>query len=221
MPVIKRLIHFLVPDTCLYCGSEGSMACHGCLPWMVTPKSSTCFLCNRQTRDFATCQRCARKTPLSRVYIAGYYEGYTKELVFRLKYHNGVSAAASLAALMEECLRRDCDVIVPVPASSRRFRQRGYNQAVLLSKHLSRQHGAPHVEALGRVGQSRQVGVDRKSRLTQLQGDIYARKERLVRGQRVLLVDDVLTTGTTLHECAAALKRAGARSVDAVVAAKH
>lgn len=183
MPIIKRLIHALVPDTCIYGNTEGSIVCPACLPEIIITKRSSCFLCNRQTDNFATCRRCKRITNVSRVYIASYYEDSIKELISRLKYKNVVAAADPLAnALLVEA-GYEYDLILPVPSSTKRFRQRGYNQSVLIGRTLSKHMGIPYHEALGRFGDTRQVGANRKERLTQLEGMFYVRKPAHVHGQ--------------------------------------
>lgn len=157
---------------------------------------------------------------ISRVYRE-LFEDSIKELISRLKYKNVVAAADPLAnALLVEA-GYEYDLILPVPSSTKRFRQRGYNQSVLIRRTLSKHMGIPYHEALGRFGDTRQVGANRKERLTQLEGMFYVRKPAHVHGQRILLVDDVVTTGTTIHECAATLKAAGACSISAAVVAKH
>ncbi len=157
--------------------------------------------------------------------VPGVYQrilrGVHKRIDFPFEYHNAVAIAEPLANMMLECVTREYDIVVPVPASSQRSRQRGYNQAILLGKCMSRKRDVLYVETLGRFGHSRQVGASRKERLTQLKGNIYVRTPSFVRGQRILLVDDVVTTDTTLHECGKVLKESGARSVAAAVVAKH
>ncbi len=138
-----------------------------------------------------------------------------------MKYNNAVAVVDPLAETVIPFIDAKYDLIVPIPSSARRFRQRGYNQAALLGKVIGRQLDTPCSEVLGRFGHSRQVGADRRERLTQLKGMFYVRKSSLIYGQRVLLIDDVVTTGTTINECATALKTAGARSVSAAVIAKH
>jgi ComF family protein len=115
----------------------------------------------------------------------------------------------------------DYDLIVPAPISSKHRRKRGYNQAWLIAKELSGLCGVPCSDVLIRHGQTRQVGADRQTRLKQLKGEIAARKPSAVKGRKVLIVDDVITTGATVSECARALRKAGVKSVNATVVAKH
>lgn len=155
--------------------------------------------------------------------VASYYEGPLKELMARLKYDNAMDLARPLAWLVAVRLQpaQVPDVIVPVPSSSQRFRQRGYNPAALLSKEIARRLQAPRAEALGRLGQSRQVGAARRQRVSQLAGAYYVRRPQDVTSKHILLIDDVMTTGSTLHECAGVLHRSGAKTITAAVVAKH
>src|SRR5690606_4610832 len=99
-------------------------------------------------------------------------------------------------------------------------RMRGFDHARRIASGLSRHTGLRHVPALARLGQHRQVGSRRQERLVSLDGAFRLRHGYLVRDARVLLVDDVLTTGATLEAAARTLKAAGAASVDAAVFAR-
>lgn len=178
-------------------------------------------MCNAQTDNFTTCKSCRRKTRLRRVYVAGYYDGYLKDLITRFKYSNAMEAASPLVSVLMPRISTGYDLIVPVPSSSRRFRQRGYNPTKLLAKEVSKRTGVACAEALGRLGHTRQVGTDRRKRLTQLQGAFYVHKPVLIKDKTVLLIDDVATTGATLSECAEVLREHGAKKIDAAVVARH
>jgi ComF family protein len=126
------------------------------------------------------------------------------------------------AALGDERLR-DCrfDVIVPVPLHPARQRERGFNQASLLAQLLSAHTSIPSKPLLKRIRYTTtQTALDRSERMENLHNAFRLRKNADMRGLRVLLIDDVLTTGSTLSECARVLKRAGAISVHAATAAR-
>jgi competence protein ComFC len=111
--------------------------------------------------------------------------------------------------------------MVPVPLHPVRLRERGYNQAEALASVVSRQTGVPVTPCLQRVRYTlTQTRFDRVQRRRNLRGAFALRKSTGVTGQRLLLIDDVLTTGSTLHECAAVLLDRGARSVRALTVAR-
>jgi ComF family protein len=126
------------------------------------------------------------------------------------------------AALDDERLRdHQFDVIVSVPLHSARQRERGFNQASLLAELLSAHTSIPSRPLLKRIRYTTtQTALDRSERMENLHNAFRLRKNADVRGLRVLLIDDVLTTGSTLSECARVLKRAGANSVHAATAAR-
>jgi ComF family protein len=107
------------------------------------------------------------------------------------------------------------DVIIPVPLHPQRLREREYNQSLLLANRLSRQTGIPLLLAcLLRIRPTvPQTSLSKKERLTNLRGAFSVSKPAYIQGKRILLVDDVFTTGTTLNECAKTLRRAGSGHV--------
>ena len=113
------------------------------------------------------------------------------------------------------------DFITAAPPSSQRLRQRGYNQAQLIAKAIGKRSRLMYLPTMSRLGNSRQVGTNRRQRIAQMQGRMYVTKPKLVAGARVLVVDDVVTTGATVSEAARALKAAGAKSVWGLALAKH
>jgi len=145
------------------------------------------------------------------------FEGTLREAIHRFKYSNRPSLAIPLGRLMA-CYWDEhpipSDVIVPVPLHLQRLRERGYNQAALLAQELSKSTGLPLWDgALKRVRQTRpQVELSAEERRENVKGAFLC-LERRVQGKRVLLVDDVCTTGATLEACSEALRAGGARSV--------
>jgi ComF family protein len=111
-------------------------------------------------------------------------------------------------------------VIVPAPTTSRRARQRGYDQAQLIAQSLAKQLDCPALPLLERQTQHHQVGQSGVQRRTQMKHAFRVTKPRVVQKTHILLIDDVLTTGATLEAAAAALCQAGAASVQAAVFAQ-
>lgn len=220
--LLDRLIGVVAPFDCLVCSREGRLVCADCMGSVINPKAPTCFMCNKLSKGWRTCASCNRKTKIRGVIIASRYEGSVKELIKRLKYHQAASAAGVIAELVAPKVNTsEFDIITSVPASTRRQRQRGYNQAELIAKFLSRQLKLPYKRALGKLGHQRQVGTKRGQRLEQVKGTVYVLNSKKVADKRVLVVDDVVTTGATISECARVLKAAGAKSIWGLAVAKH
>ena len=139
-----------------------------------------------------------------------------RDVVFDLKYR-GIRALApdmgELLARHMESVRLGADLIVPVPLHRRRERERGYNQAALLARDLSRRTGLPVAPALRRTRDTppQVATVGPEERRANIEGAFECVAD--VRGRRVLLVDDVVTTGSTMGACATPLKAAGASKV--------
>ncbi len=114
------------------------------------------------------------------------------------------------------------DLILPVPLHKKRLRNRGFNQAVILGREIAKRFALPlDFSSLRReVGTDPQVGLGRKDRRTNVRGAFAVRRPERIRGRKILLVDDVCTTGSTLNECAAVLLRAEAKTVTLLTLAR-
>lgn len=150
--------------------------------------------------------------------MASAYTGAPRELIGLLKYHRQRDAAAALAATLTPLLdSTNFDMVTSVPVATSRLRQRGYNQSELVAKQVAHSLSLPYRPLLRRLRNTQQVGKTRQQRLSQVSGLFVARSAP---PQRILIVDDVLTTGATLNTCAIALLAAGATEVWGAVAAR-
>ena len=146
------------------------------------------------------------------------YDGFAKELVHYLKFERASAAAVAIAAALTPFLAAaDYDVLTFVPTAPARIRARGYDQAARIARALARQNGLPCRAALARTGNQRQLGQGRRARQAQMQEAFYLRRTAAVGGKRVLLIDDVLTTGASCEAAARLLLQGGATSVTAAV----
>jgi ComF family protein len=160
------------------------------------------------------------------VTAAGLYAGSLKTALQRFKYAGMIDLDRPLARLLLECLppALDAEIIVPVPLHVSRLRRRGYNQSLLLAKEMAHKLLLPlRPEILERIVDSHtQQGLSARQRALNLNGAFVAK--RRLDGRHILLIDDVMTTGTTLTSCTQALLDAGAAQVSVAVvarAAKH
>ena len=220
--ILRAFMDFLSPPQCLGCEAEGRLICLGCQPQLIIQKRPTCWRCNKLTDLGQTCRSCRPSSYISGVVVASHYDGLMKQAITALKYQQGATAAKDLAALLTPLLQAgDGDLIIPVPAAPKRLRQRGYNPAALLARHVSRSIAIPYSGCLVRTNNLDQVGHSRMNRFEQVKSAFVVRNSRGIRGRRIWLIDDVITTGATLNECAKALRKAGATQVWGAALAKH
>ena len=233
--VFQAAVSLLYPATCTICGENvraGEYLCDGCdakLTRIAAPFCATCSEPFEGAIDSTfTCANCAHRTIYFEAAVAAYRgRGIVREVIHQFKYARQIHlrhlVARWLRAALDDERLRDChfDLIVPVPLHPTRERERGFNQAGLLSELLSAQTSVRSRRVLERVRfTTTQTALDRSERMENLHNAFRLRKNADVRGLRVLLIDDVLTTGSTLSECARVLKRAGAISVHAATAAR-
>ena len=157
--------------------------------------------------------------------VARFEDGPARRLVHRLKYSDRGELAAPMGAWMARAgadVLAEADAITPVPLHARRLWTRRFNQAAALGREIARRAGKPFEPALlRRIKATRsQVGLSREQRVQNMQGAFRAAPAASVRGRRIALVDDVLTSGATANAAARALLRAGAAQVDLIVFAR-
>lgn len=177
-----------------------------------------CEACLRHPRQFRQARACA-------LYESGVDDHPLKAALHRYKYQPEASLARPLAGiLLARCPLPvyAYDRIVPVPLHPKRLRWRGFNQALLLARPLSKHTGTPiDAHSLRRLRATRpQVELTGAERRNNVARAFVVTRPRAIRGRRILLVDDVYTTGSTVEECSRALLAAGARVVDVLVLAR-
>lgn len=221
MPVIEHILSLIAPHTCLGCGDEGGRLCYSCteeLPLL----PSQCYRCGALTADYQVCRRCKSTSALDQVIAVTPYETVAKQSVHDLKFERVQPLAKVMAGAIVRTLPRAMSptVVTYIPTATTRRRQRGYDQAALIAEHVAVQLGLPCVPLLRRSGQKRQVGSSRHARLQQLRDALRVAHEYAVQEQRIMLIDDVLTTGSSIEAAARVLRQAGAAQVTAAVFAR-
>ena len=175
------------------------------------------------TGEGPVCGLCRRAAPpFERAVAYGAYDGALRDLVHLLKYQRVHSVAPLLGRLMEQALAEvalpERLLVVPVPLFKRKRHSRGFNQAEAIAKAFVSRRRAAGIEldtaSLARVRETAsQTGLTRHQRRANVRGAFAVTKRERIRDRSILVIDDVMTTGTTAAECARVLKRAGARQV--------
>jgi ComF family protein len=153
----------------------------------------------------------------------GFYEGELRDLIHLFKYARMKPLGKHLAAYLARAhsLDESVDAVVAVPLHWRKKWSRGFNQSELLARDFAARRGIPYLDALRRVRSTGvQAGLGKTLRRKNVAGAFVAKRAADVRGKRLLLIDDVMTTGATATACGLALKRAGAKSVSLLTLAR-
>jgi ComF family protein len=172
------------------------------------------------------CDDCRRRfRPFDRCRSAGIYDAALREAIHRVKFEGEKPLGRSLGRWLARSLSSETaevDMIAPVPLHPRRIRERGYNQSELLSEALAAASGVPHApRLLTKTTPTRsQATLGRHDRRKNLRGTFALSRGAAAAKMRILLVDDIYTTGCTVEECARVLRRAGARGVRVVTLAR-
>ena len=225
-----------MPRRCRRCGqilTQDGELCERCLSELNFIHPPYCQKCGFPLEDDnpnskMLCASCLSKkrTPFRLVRSALYYDEASKNLILAFKFMDKTENARLLAAMLkvaaEDIFAKGVDIIVPVPLHYGRLVKRKYNQAALLAQELGKYSGvAVDCTSLVRHKKTRpQVEFSGRERIKNVKNAFSVPHPENLVGKRVLLVDDVMTTGSTLKECALALKKAGVISVDAVTVAR-
>ena len=233
-----RAIDLVLPAHCPTCddivASDGQLcgACFRQAGFVVDPSCGRCavpFVSEGYAGPDRCCQTCLEQPPVwDRARSAFIYDAFSRRLILPLKYADRTENARALGRHMARAgadLLADADVVVPVPLHPARLRSRRYNQAVLLARAAIGDRGQPVLVPDVLLRHRRTAPLASRSaaeRRRELKGAISVRpsRRRGLSGARVVLVDDVLTTGSTATECVIALREAGAASVALLVAAR-
>ncbi len=232
----EAVLSFFFPERCVVCNERLAEKehiicdpCRGELRFIEMPECPVCGagarkMPNRDGKpDFRRCPTCpSRKRPVyfDNCHAAVYYNDPSGDIVKQLKFNRYFRAATFMARMMFLRMERffndrDYDFMVPVPLHPRRHRSRGYNQAELIADELSKLNNLTVArELLFRSRQTqKQSTLDEEDRYFNVKGAFSAREDHSIKGKRILLIDDVYTTGNTLNAAAAPLKEAGAELV--------
>jgi ComF family protein len=234
-PSAEAFASLLYPPHCVLCAADTRRGEHLCEPCGRKARRIQRPFCNTCSEPFDgaidgifSCANCVGREFHFTHAIAGFRSrGVVREIVHLFKYHAAFYLRQQLADWLHASLddhrmqAQPIDFLVPVPLHPARQREREFNQAEVLATLLSARSGLKVSTALRRVRYTTtQTRLDRHERMENLRNAFTLRQDEAVRGMHLVLVDDVLTTGSTLDECARILRKAGAASVRAITVAR-
>lgn len=215
--IYELILDAVFPHKCV-CGKWGVLLCDECRAVIRVDKTGLCPVCKRISDYGRTCPACRHKSDLTGVMILGPHKDVLKALIWKFKYKYVVDIGHPLAELV--CARfgnflRDKRFLISYsPISREHLNKRGYNQAEILAKNISDKLGLKCEKLLSKSNHvDSQVGHSRAERLRNMKGKIGYIGPIEITNHKVLIVDDVYTTGATLEECAKVLRAAGYREV--------
>ncbi len=204
-------ISLIFPHYCCACGKIGALLCDRCRYDIVSDGYGACVICRLPVQSSeALCKSC--RAPYSRAWCVAAHEGAVRRLVSDLKFERVKAAGQVLGSLLASStpeLPPDVTV-VPVPTVAQHIRQRGYDHCALIARAFAKEKGLNYAETLSRQTSTTQRGAGRRDRLSQAK--LAFEVDRAISGV-VVLVDDVFTTGATLHYAAEKAREAGASDV--------
>jgi ComF family protein len=230
---VKNFILDLVfPRECLGCGEEGKYLCHNCLKKIEINQQLYCVFCGEKNIDIKPCPCCHEQTALQAVFvICNYNDKIVQDLLHNLKYNYVWEIAQSVGILIAEYFRsqdllakfkldNQNTIINAVPLHPKRYLSRGFNQSDLIANELVKNFGFEKRNLLARkINTVSQISLSRSARQQNVKDVFILKDNNFLPNKKVILVDDVLTTGSTLNECTKVLSQAGFTDIYALVIA--
>lgn len=229
------LLDFIFPKYCVNCKKIGAYICPNCFVYLSFDVGEICLVCNRPSINGLTHPYCRGKYVIDGAFSSIAYKGIAKKLIYSFKYkpylsdlrtvltdlfYEGLIQKEAFNKVLEES---DEFILVPIPLHASKLKSRGYNQADILANELGQRLKFKVQNLLERTrGTPSQVGLKEKERRENISGafKIKSDKQKEIRDKIFFLVDDVLTTGSTLAEAAKVLKKSGAKQVFGLTLAK-
>lgn len=208
-----------------------------CVLKVIYSSDGKCVICGKDIDEGLICSKCNGKFKKCNkknqfkyeeyeinLYSSLYYSGVTKELIARLKYKSDFKAGEALVKHMIDTIKShniEFDLITYVPASKKRMKERGYNQSEYLAKAVGNIMNTKVLRILDKTKETKdQIGLKEKERWANLKDCFKCTNDKIIKGKKVLLVDDVITTGATSFYCSKIIISNGASEVSILTAAK-
>ncbi len=231
------LLDLIFPKKCISCKKPGDYICTNCFTYLSFNDNSICLVCNKNSINGLTHPGCVGKYTIDGSFSSLSYNPIAKKLIYRFKYkpflldlqsllselfYEGLIQNETLAKTIEQFSNKAI-ILVPIPLHSSKLRKRGYNQAEILAKGLSERLGISCNDVLIRNKNTKtQFKLGQKERKDNIKGAFELKPNiSVTHYSTILLVDDILTSGSTLLECANVLRRAGAKAVFGLTLARE
>ena len=220
-----KLIDLVYPPECIGCGKIGFRCCPDCWEARVLYNQNICSTCGKPVHSSPNRINCISESfPLEKIRSVGEYEGVPRSYILALKYHRNIGLAELILPDLCRTITNShfiFEMLIPVPLNKTRQRERGYNQVTIWGKLLGKMIDIPMDASviLRERNTISQVKLPAEKRSENVRG-AFSVKSDIVSGKNILLLDDVITTGATLIECATVLKNAGAKQVSALTIAR-
>lgn len=220
--MIERILNTIAPHRCSSCGEIGQILCESCKEVIISEPYAGCIICHAPCGQRGICSGCRRYLPVEQVWCVGDRRDGLKQLGDDYKFKNRRAGAAVLAELLDAAvpLLSDNTVIMPIPTLQATIRMRGFDHVGLVANELSRMRQVPATQLLERQSTATLHFLDRASR-ERLGPSLFLLKRAVSPDAHVVVLDDIVTTGTTLKSAVQLLKKAGAAHVSAAIIARQ
>lgn len=229
------LLDLIFPKYCVNCKKYGDYLCSNCFSRLSYDTQNICLVCRKPSYDCLTHPKCKGKYAISGSFTGVTYGGIAKKLLYKFKYKpyisglgNFISSLLYESLIQNEGLMRAIgkkeSIFVPIPLSSKKYKQRGYNQSEILAKYLGKKFDIPVFKFLERVRETNPQLNIQKDKRREIMADAFELNQQLrsrIKNKNIFLIDDVLITGSTLSEAAKIIKKNGAKEVWGIAFARE
>ena len=231
MKLIQKFLNFLLPPHCPICHKpilDNHAVCGECFGKLFFLGSTVCQRCGKPLpyKEVRICGACLKKSPVyQQARSVLKYNEFSKALILPFKHADSIELTPLLVQWMDQKgkeLIENCDCLIPVPLHLKRLLKRKYNQSALLAQKLAKIHHKDYEPSvlMRRRHTESQGHMTAKQRQENVKNAFKIQNSDKIKGKKILLIDDVMTTGATVSECSKVLIKAGAESVDVLTLAR-
>jgi len=222
-----KIFNFFFPAKCGFCGEitgTNSYICSECKRILCNEDRNCCNLCGKKIYlEENICRECReRRVYYEKLIFFDEYKDVLKDRIIAYKFNDKSYLYSFFAELlMNKIIDEEIDLITAIPISKRRMKERGYNQSELIAKRISKLTGIPYFKLLVKTRETkRQSELSKIERMINVKDSFVFNNKFNIKDKKILLVDDVFTTGATINECSKILKKLGSMSIKALVIAR-